>query len=71
MGRVEVMTPLLAEEVKAVAWNTLKVNLEDDCSSWVLRPSGKYEKRKGKSSRKGKALGTHETLMKELEKSSD
>ena len=71
MGRVEVMTPLLSDEVKLVAWNTLKVNLEDQFSSWVLTPTGKYEKKKGKTPGKGKCKGTHETLMRELEKSAD
>ena len=71
MGRVEVMTPLLSEEVKSVAWNTLKINLEDNFSSWILRPSGKYEKRRGKVPEKGKVLGTHEALIRETEKIAD
>jgi len=65
------MTPLLSDEVKLVAWNTLKVNLEDQFSSWVLTPTGKYEKKKGKAPGKGKCIGTHEILMRELEKIAD
>jgi len=71
MGRVEVMTPLLSDEVKSVAWHTLKVNLEDEFSSWVLTPNGKYEKKKKSTSKKGKCIGTHEILMREIEKSAD
>ena len=71
MGRVEVMTPLLSDEVKSVAWHTLKVNLEDEFSSWVLTPTGKYEKKKRSASKKGKCIGTHEILMREIEKSAD
>ena len=71
MGRVEVMTPLLSDEVKSVAWHTLKVNLEDEFSSWVLTPTGKYEKKKKSTSKKEKCIGTHEILMREIEKSAD
>lgn len=57
-GRVEVMTPILAEEIKKSLYEFFNILLSDHRSAWELKADGQYTQRN-----KAKELGTHDKLM--------
>jgi len=62
--RVEVVTPIFAEEAKEKLWKILDICLRDRRQAWVLNEDGKYSQLQCDGSTDGpEALGTHETLM--------
>jgi polyphosphate kinase len=62
--RVEVVTPIFAEEAREKLWKILDICLRDRRQAWVLNQNGKYSQLQFDGSNDGpEALGTHETLM--------
>ena len=62
--RVEVVTPIFAEEAKEKLWKILDICLRDRRQAWALNEDGKYSQLQYDGSTDGpEALGTHETLM--------
>jgi polyphosphate kinase len=62
--RVEVVTPIFAEEAKEKLWKILDICLRDRRQAWVLNEDGKYSQLQYDGSTDApEALGTHQTLM--------
>jgi polyphosphate kinase len=62
--RIEVVTPVFAEDPKQRLWEVLDICLRDQRQAWVLGSDGKYvqlDPEKGASGPEG--VGTHQTLM--------
>jgi len=57
--RVEVVTPVLAAELKEKLWEVLDIYLRDRRQAWVLSADGAYSQLRGD----GETAGTHATLM--------
>lgn len=60
-NRVEVITPVWADNLKEKCWNFLETMMNDQRQCWELQENGQYIQRKPKD---GSAIGSHETLMK-------
>lgn len=58
-NRVEVITPVLADNLKEKCWNILDTMINDQRQCWELQENGQYIQRKGGQ------VGTHDTLMKQ------
>jgi polyphosphate kinase len=62
--RVEVVTPIFAEEAKEKLWKILDICLRDHRQAWVLSGEGRYAQLQWDGSRDvPEALGTQVTLM--------
>jgi polyphosphate kinase len=62
--RVEVVTPIFAEEPKKKLWEILDICLRDRRQAWVLNEEGTYSQLSPDGPAGGpKTVGTHETLM--------
>ncbi|MEE2671408.1 MAG: polyphosphate kinase 1 [Bdellovibrionota bacterium] len=61
-ARVEVMTPILADNVKAKIAGFLEVLMQDQRSAWELNADGSYTQRKG-----SEKTGTHFIMMKKTQ----
>ena len=62
--RVEVVTPVLAREVKEKLWEILTIMLKDRRQAWELHEDGTYSRlQAGGASDGPEALGTHAILM--------
>jgi len=62
--RVEVVTPVFVEGLKAKLWEFLDVCLRDRRQAWVLGRDGKYSQLKPEGhSEAPEAIGTHQTMM--------
>jgi polyphosphate kinase len=62
--RVEVVTPVVAGEVKKKLWEILTVMLKDRRQAWQLREGGTYSRLQSAGGSEGpEAFGTHATLM--------
>jgi polyphosphate kinase len=62
--RVEVVTPVLARDVKEKLWEILTIILRDRRQAWQLHEDGTYSRMEcGGSSDGPEAFGTHATLM--------
>lgn len=60
-NRVEVITPVWADNLKEKCWNFLETVMNDHRQAWELQESGQYLQRKPKD---GTQTGSHENLMK-------
>jgi polyphosphate kinase len=62
--RVELVTPILAPELKEKLWEVLDTCLRDRRQAWVLGEDGKYTQLRPDGAGGGpEAMGTHATLM--------
>jgi len=62
--RVEVVTPVLAQDARAKLWEILQVCLQDTRQAWVLDGNGTYSQlHPGDVSEGPEKSGTHHTLM--------
>jgi len=62
--RVEVITPVLASNLKARLWEILDICLHDQRQAWVLNSDGTYFQLQTDCKTEGpEAIGTHEKLM--------
>jgi len=62
--RVEVVTPILAPELKQKLWEVLDICLRDRRQAWVLGEDGAYSQLRPDGAASGpEAIGTHATLM--------
>ena len=62
--RVEVVTPIFAQEAKEKLWKVLDICLRDHRQAWVLNENGRYSQLEYDGSNDGpESLGTQETLM--------
>jgi polyphosphate kinase len=62
--RVEAVTPVEAEPLRARLWEILDLMLRDHRQAWDMRPDGSYVQRKPAESATGpEAVGSQQTLM--------
>jgi len=62
--RIEVVTPILAQDVKERLWEILDICLRDRRQAWALNADGTYSQLRPDGATGGpEAVGTHETLM--------
>jgi polyphosphate kinase len=62
--RIEVVTPVLAEDPKKKLWEALDICLRDGRQAWILESDGTYSQlQPGGDSDDPETLGTHQTLM--------
>jgi polyphosphate kinase len=62
--RVEVVTPVFAQDAKHKLWNVLDICLRDRRQAWVLGSDDRYTQlQPGEAAAGPEARGTHETLM--------
>jgi polyphosphate kinase len=63
-NRIEVVTPIVAEEGKETLWTILDTCLRDHRQAWILGTDGKYMQLSPNGLDEGpESLGTHEALM--------
>jgi len=63
-GRVEVVVPVTAPELRQHLWEILDINLTDCRQAWIMTASGQYQRLEPEPGKTGPASdGTHVTLM--------